>query len=84
MCGAEVCLGIRIRQSGKVFLYSAGASEFWSTLSSQLLRGMKSASKRNSLMDHFERFWRSGGLAAHVEIRPRRSSEVRSHALKDK
>ncbi|CDM32548.1 unnamed protein product [Penicillium roqueforti FM164] len=36
MCGAEVCLGIRIRQSGKVFLYSAGASEFWSTLCSQL------------------------------------------------
>ncbi|KAJ5940158.1 hypothetical protein N7516_000326 [Penicillium verrucosum] len=86
MCGADVCLGIRIRQSGKVFIFSADASGFWSFLSSQLvgmgdykfsdsfraltiqgqLKGMKRASTRNSLMNQFELFWRSGkgGLAA--------------------
>ncbi|CAG8109306.1 unnamed protein product [Penicillium nalgiovense] len=37
MCGADVCLGIRIRQSGKVFIFSADASGFWSFLSSQLV-----------------------------------------------
>jgi hypothetical protein len=37
ICGADVCLGIRIRQSGKVFIYSADASGFWSFLSSQLV-----------------------------------------------
>ena len=37
MCGADVCLGIRIRQSGKVFIFSADASGFWSFLTSQLV-----------------------------------------------
>ena len=37
MCGADVCLGIRIRQSEKVFIFSADASGFWSFLSSQLV-----------------------------------------------
>ncbi|KAJ5746807.1 hypothetical protein N7520_011989 [Penicillium odoratum] len=36
ICGADVCLGIRIRESGKVFIFSADASGFWSFLSSQL------------------------------------------------
>jgi hypothetical protein len=33
MCGADVCLGIRIRQSGKVLIDCADASGFWSFLS---------------------------------------------------
>jgi hypothetical protein len=37
LCGADVCLGIRIRESGKVFIFSADASGFWSFLSSQLV-----------------------------------------------
>ncbi|KAJ6096880.1 hypothetical protein N7486_007626 [Penicillium sp. IBT 16267x] len=36
MCGADVCLGIRIRQSGKVFIFCADASGFWSFLGTQL------------------------------------------------
>jgi hypothetical protein len=29
-CGADVCLGIRIRESGKIFIFSADISGFWS------------------------------------------------------
>ncbi|KAF3398127.1 hypothetical protein F1880_005598 [Penicillium rolfsii] len=36
MCGADVCLGIRIRESGQVFIFSADSSGFWSFLRSQL------------------------------------------------
>ncbi|KAJ5238277.1 Transcription factor MADS-box [Penicillium chermesinum] len=36
ICGADVCLGIRIRQSEKVFIVSADASGFWSLLGSKL------------------------------------------------
>ncbi|CAG7939888.1 unnamed protein product [Penicillium salamii] len=48
ICGADVCLGIRIRELGKVFIFSADASGVWSFLGSQLvcavvesLRGFK-------------------------------------------
>jgi hypothetical protein len=37
MCGADVYLGIRIRESGQVFIFSAGSSGFWSFLRSQLV-----------------------------------------------
>lgn len=37
MCGADVCLGIRIRQTGKVFIFCADTSGFWSFLSTQLV-----------------------------------------------
>ena len=37
MCGADVCLGIRIRESGQVFIFTADPSGFWSFLSSQLV-----------------------------------------------
>ncbi|KAL4767094.1 hypothetical protein BDW60DRAFT_200776 [Aspergillus nidulans var. acristatus] len=36
ICGADVCLGIRIRDSGQVFIFSADPSGFWSFLRSQL------------------------------------------------
>jgi hypothetical protein len=42
MCGADVCLGIRIRESGKVFIFSADASGFWSFLDSQLVCAVES------------------------------------------
>ncbi|KAJ5673632.1 hypothetical protein N7507_002759 [Penicillium longicatenatum] len=47
MCGADVCLGKRIRQSGKVFIYSADAPGFWSFLSSQLGSYYPTPIKRN-------------------------------------
>jgi hypothetical protein len=37
LCGADVCLGIRIRESGKVFIFSADTSGFWSFLTAQLV-----------------------------------------------
>jgi hypothetical protein len=40
MCGADVCLGIRIRESGEVFIFSADSSGFWSFLRSQLVSSL--------------------------------------------
>ena len=37
MCGADVCLGMRMRESGEVFIFSADSSGFWSFLWSQLV-----------------------------------------------
>ena len=42
MCGADVCLGIRIRESGLVFIFSADSSGFWSFLRSQLVCALES------------------------------------------
>ncbi|CRL22549.1 unnamed protein product [Penicillium camemberti] len=36
LCGADVCLGIRIRDTGRVFTFSADRSGFWAFLSSKL------------------------------------------------
>ncbi|KAJ5152425.1 hypothetical protein N7492_009705 [Penicillium capsulatum] len=36
MCNADICVGIRIRESGHVFIFSADASNFWSFVGSQL------------------------------------------------
>ncbi|CAG8261917.1 unnamed protein product [Penicillium salamii] len=36
MCEADVCLGIRLRETGQVFILSADASGFWGFLGSQL------------------------------------------------
>ncbi|KXL49170.1 hypothetical protein M433DRAFT_141688 [Acidomyces richmondensis BFW] len=36
MCDADVCLGIRLRETGQVYFFSADASGFWAFLSSQL------------------------------------------------
>lgn len=37
LCGADVCLGIRLRESGKVFIFSADTSGFWSFLGPHLV-----------------------------------------------
>jgi hypothetical protein len=37
MCGADVCLGIRIRDTGRVYIFSADASGFWSFIGSELV-----------------------------------------------
>ncbi|KAJ6026408.1 uncharacterized protein N7446_004990 [Penicillium canescens] len=36
MCDADVCLGIRLRETGQIYIFSADASGFWAFLSSQL------------------------------------------------
>ncbi|KAJ5121559.1 uncharacterized protein N7515_009520 [Penicillium bovifimosum] len=36
MCDADVCVGIRLRETGQVFILSADASGFWAFLASQL------------------------------------------------
>jgi hypothetical protein len=38
MCDADVCLGIRLRETGQVYIFSADASGFWAFLGSQLVR----------------------------------------------
>jgi hypothetical protein len=35
MCDADVCVGIRRRETGQVFILSADASGFWAFLGSQ-------------------------------------------------
>jgi hypothetical protein len=37
MCGADVCLGIRIRDTGRVYIFSADASGFWAFVGSKLV-----------------------------------------------
>ena len=37
MCDADVCLGIRLRETGQVFLLSADSSGFWGFLGTQLV-----------------------------------------------
>jgi len=37
MCDADVCVGIRLRETGQVFILSADASGFWAFLGSQLV-----------------------------------------------
>ncbi|CAG7956560.1 unnamed protein product [Penicillium salamii] len=36
MCDADLCVGIRFRETGQVFILSADTSGFWAFLSSQL------------------------------------------------
>jgi hypothetical protein len=38
MCGADVCLGIRLRDSGRVFTFLADDSGFWSKFDASLVR----------------------------------------------
>lgn len=38
MCDADVCVGIRLRETGQVYILSADASGFWAFLGTQLLR----------------------------------------------
>ena len=38
MCDADVCLGIRLRETGQVYILSADPSGFWAFLGSQLVR----------------------------------------------
>ncbi|KAF7590506.1 hypothetical protein BBP40_002803 [Aspergillus hancockii] len=47
MCGADICLGIRIRESGQVFIFSADSSGFWSFLSTQLVSYYPTPVKRS-------------------------------------
>lgn len=37
MCDADVCVGIRIRETGQVYILSADVSGFWAFLTSQLV-----------------------------------------------
>ena len=37
LCGADVCLCIRIRESGQVYIFLADATGFWSFLRSHLV-----------------------------------------------
>jgi hypothetical protein len=37
MCGADVCLGIRIRETGQVHIFSADSSGFWAFVGVQLV-----------------------------------------------
>jgi hypothetical protein len=37
MCGADVCLGIQIRDTGRVYMFSADALGFWGFVGSQLV-----------------------------------------------
>jgi lipid II:glycine glycyltransferase (peptidoglycan interpeptide bridge formation enzyme) len=37
MCGADVCLGIRIRDTCRVYIFSADASGFWAFIGSKLV-----------------------------------------------
>lgn len=37
MCKADVCVGIRLRETGQVFIMSADVSGFWGFLGSQLV-----------------------------------------------
>jgi hypothetical protein len=37
MCGADVCLGIRIRDTGRVYILTADASGFWAFVGSTLV-----------------------------------------------
>ncbi|KAL2840809.1 hypothetical protein BJY01DRAFT_218182 [Aspergillus pseudoustus] len=36
MCDADVCLGIRIRESGRVYIFSADTTGFWAFVGAQL------------------------------------------------
>ncbi|KAJ5901457.1 hypothetical protein N7495_001985 [Penicillium taxi] len=36
MCDADVCVGIRIRETGQVHILSADASGFWAFIASKL------------------------------------------------
>ncbi|KAJ5111787.1 hypothetical protein NUU61_001417 [Penicillium alfredii] len=36
MCDADVCVGIRLRETGQVYILSSDASGFWAFLNSQL------------------------------------------------
>jgi hypothetical protein len=38
MCDADVCLGMRIRETGQIHILSADTSGFWAFLASQLVR----------------------------------------------
>jgi hypothetical protein len=37
MCGADVCLGIRIRETSRVHIFSADSSGFWAFVGLQLV-----------------------------------------------
>jgi hypothetical protein len=53
MCGADVCLGIRIRDTARVYMFSADASGFWGFVGSQLVSSpdMRISSIADSLRD---------------------------------
>ncbi|KAL2801679.1 hypothetical protein BJX63DRAFT_157955 [Aspergillus granulosus] len=37
MCDADVCLGIRIRETGRVYIFSADTTGFWAFVGAQLV-----------------------------------------------
>lgn len=37
MCDADVCVGIRLRETGQVYILSSDATGFWAFLNSQLV-----------------------------------------------
>lgn len=48
MCGADVCLGIRTRDTGRVYIFSADASGFWGFVGAQLVSPPRHAYLFNS------------------------------------
>lgn len=62
MCEADVCLGIRLRETGQVYILSADPSGFWDFLRSQLVR-CQVLGKRQRLT--FPGFLLSNSLSNH-------------------
>lgn len=49
MCDADVCVGIRMRDTGQIYILSADTSGFWAFLTSQLVsENMTSSSGRHA------------------------------------
>lgn len=48
MCDADVCVGIRMRETGQVYILSADASGFWAFLTLQLVSKLYGIISRRS------------------------------------
>jgi hypothetical protein len=46
MCDADVCVGIRMRETGQIYILSADTSGFWTFLTSQLVCADMTSSSR--------------------------------------
>jgi hypothetical protein len=49
LCDAEVCVGIRFRESGRVFTFVSDPNGFWSKLDSLLVSYMRAGSRLYTL-----------------------------------
>lgn len=46
MCNADVCVGIRMRETGQVHILSADATGFWAFLTTELVGDIETVSGR--------------------------------------